>query len=82
MKASLIYCKQFQAVRSAKVGVEVPLPQVVVSPDSASLAIPAEAAVESKEEKPEPKKRGRKPNPKKELKPFVIEEKEVILDFS
>lgn len=75
MKASLIYCKQFQAVRSAKVG-------VIEQTPAAEPIVEAPVVVESKEEKPEPKKRGRKPNPKKELKPFVIEEKEVILDFS
>jgi hypothetical protein len=74
MKASLIYCKQFQAVRSAKIS---PVPEPVpVDPVAPAVVEPVVEPVK------EVKKRGRKPNPKKEFKPFVVEEKEVILDFS
>jgi len=72
MKASLIYCKQFQAVRSAKITPVEPVPAPVPEPLPAPVPEPIK----------EVKKRGRKPNPKKEFKPFVVEEKEVILDFS
>lgn len=69
MKPSLIYCKQFQASRPLKV---IPKDEPVVV--SVSEAKPVEVK--------EPKKRGRKPNPKKEVPQFVIEEKETILVFS
>lgn len=70
MKPSLIYCKQFQATRPLKV-IPKDEPVVVVSVSEAKP-----------EEVKEPKKRGRKPNPKKEVPQFVIEEKETILVFS
>lgn len=76
MKASLIYCRQFQAVRSAK-GDEKPK---VLTP-SLPQDLPTEAQ-EVVEPIKEPKKRGRKPNPKKEVPQFLIEEKETILEFT
>jgi hypothetical protein len=91
MKASLIYCRQFQAVRSAKgdgvantASLDVEKSKVVESgADSALLTasllpqdLPAEVLIK------EPKKRGRKPNPKKEVPSFSIEEKETILEFT
>jgi hypothetical protein len=68
MKASLIYCRQFEA-RLSKVVAEK-----VVEPQSTN----GEKVAEVKE----PKKRGRKPNPKKEIPAFVVEKKDIILDFS
>lgn len=76
MKASLIYCRQFQAVRSAKD--PKPKEEVVAPP----LATEVQEAISSTEPVKEPKKRGRKPNPKKEVPQFLIEEKETILEFT
>jgi hypothetical protein len=88
MKASLIYCKQFQAVRSSKGDVEK---SKVVGSDTdralltpslvpQDIGTPAEVPIECQTK--EPKKRGRKPNPKKEVPSFSIEEKETILEFT
>ena len=84
MKASLIYCRQFQAVRSAK-GDEKP--KVLTPSLPQDLPTEAQEVVEPTELTAtlllkEPKKRGRKPNPKKEVPQFLIEEKETILEFT
>ena len=77
MKASLIYCRQFQAVRSAK----DPKPkEEVISLVPQDISTPVELQEVASQK--EPKKRGRKPNPKKEVPSFSIEEKETILEFT
>ena len=89
MKPSLIYCKQFEASRplvKTVVSVSEAKPTLCVIHPRESLPT-SEAKPEVSEAKPEApqkeqKKRGRKPNPKKEATKFVIEEKEVVLDFS
>jgi hypothetical protein len=79
MKPSLIYCKQFQASRPLKViPKDEPVVAVIVSAASGEPGV-SEAKPEAAREQ---KKRGRKPNPKKEVPQFVIEEKETILVFS
>jgi hypothetical protein len=75
MKASLVYCKQFNASRDQKVDPKKSDPPPLKVPD-----VPI-----AEEAKPVPKRRGRKPGSKKVVDTgpkFRIEEGEIIIDFS